>query len=149
MYHWWFNLLRHKVIPGHVMKRGSSAVECRTRNQGSPGSNPPPGYRFEVWAFSFCPLTLQLTQLYNWVPGYTQWWKCEWFSLLRYIKTTFTFTSASTHACRPIASHDNHRMLTCPSVWSLMTQMSLMNHCDTVHYPLIAIFCSHTVIYCV
>ena len=23
------------------MEHGSSAVECRTRNQGSPGSNPP------------------------------------------------------------------------------------------------------------
>ena len=22
-----------------------------------------------------------LTQLYKWVPGYRQWWKCEWFSL--------------------------------------------------------------------
>ena len=26
---------------GHYMERGSSAVECQTRNQVSPGSNPP------------------------------------------------------------------------------------------------------------
>ena len=34
------------------MERGSSVVECRTRNRESPGSNPL-CYRFEVWAFSF------------------------------------------------------------------------------------------------
>ena len=34
-------------------------------------------YRFEDWAFSFSPLTPLLTQLYKWVPGYRQWWKCE------------------------------------------------------------------------
>ena len=34
------------------LERGSSAVECRTRNRESPGSNPR-CYRFEVWAFSF------------------------------------------------------------------------------------------------
>ena len=38
-------------------------------------------YRFEDWAFSFSPLTPLFTQLYKWVPGYRQWWKCEWFSL--------------------------------------------------------------------
>ena len=47
-----------------VMERGSSVVECRTRNQVSPGSNPL-CYRFEDWAFSFSPLTPQLTQLYK------------------------------------------------------------------------------------
>ena len=35
----------------HV-ERGSSVVECRTRNRESPGSNPL-WYRLEVWAFSF------------------------------------------------------------------------------------------------
>ena len=39
-------------------------MECRTRNQVSPGSNPL-CYRFDDWAFSFSPLTPQLTQLYN------------------------------------------------------------------------------------
>ena len=34
------------------MERGSSAVECRTRNREGPGSNPL-CYRFEDWAFSF------------------------------------------------------------------------------------------------
>ena len=34
------------------VERGSSVVECRTRNRESPGSNPR-CYRFEVWAFSF------------------------------------------------------------------------------------------------
>ena len=34
------------------VERGSSVVECRTRNRERPGSNPL-GYRFEVWAFSF------------------------------------------------------------------------------------------------
>ena len=38
-------------------------------------------YRFKDWAFLFSPLTPLLTQLYKWVPGYRQWWKCEWFSL--------------------------------------------------------------------
>ena len=38
------------------MERGSSAVECRTRNQVSLGSNHL-CYRFEDWAFSFSPLT--------------------------------------------------------------------------------------------
>ena len=50
------------------MECGSSAVECRTRNQVRPGSNPPPplpAYRFEDWAFSFSPLTPHLTQLYK------------------------------------------------------------------------------------
>ena len=39
------------------MERGSSAVECcrPTRNQASPGSNPPL-LPFEDWAFSFSPL---------------------------------------------------------------------------------------------
>ena len=46
------------------LERGSSAVECRTRNQVSPGSNPL-CYRFEDWAFSFSPLTPRLTQLYK------------------------------------------------------------------------------------
>ena len=38
------------------MGDGSSAVKRRTRNRESPGSNPL-CYRFEVWAFSFSPLS--------------------------------------------------------------------------------------------
>ena len=38
-------------------------------------------YRFEDWAFLFSPLTPLFTQLYKWVPGHRQWWKCEWFSI--------------------------------------------------------------------
>ena len=34
------------------VERGSSVVECQTRNRESPGLNPL-CYRFEVWAFSF------------------------------------------------------------------------------------------------
>ena len=45
---------------------GSSVVERRTRNQVSPGSNPPLyWYRFEDWAFLFSPLMPLLTQLYK------------------------------------------------------------------------------------
>ena len=36
-------------------ERGNSPVECRTRNQVSPGSN---RYRFEDWAFSFPSLAI-------------------------------------------------------------------------------------------
>ena len=50
------------------MERVSSAVERWTRNLLSPGSNPL-CYRFEDWAFSFSPLTSQLTQLFKCVPG--------------------------------------------------------------------------------
>ena len=61
--------LKTKAKPdGHdkplQMERGSSVVERRTRNQVSPGSKPL-WYRFEDWAFSFSPLTPQLTQLFN------------------------------------------------------------------------------------
>ena len=52
-----------KSLITHV-ERSSSVVECRTRNRGSPGSNPI-WYRFEDWAFSFIPLTPLLTQLYK------------------------------------------------------------------------------------
>ena len=45
-------------------ERGSSALECQTRNRKSPGSNPL-CYHFQDWAFSFSPLTPQLTQLYK------------------------------------------------------------------------------------
>ena len=46
-------LLVHKVIDSCLtVERGSSVVECRTRNRESPGSNPR-CYRLEVWAFSF------------------------------------------------------------------------------------------------
>ena len=38
----------------YFVERGSSAVECRTRNKESPGLNPL-CYRFKVWAFSFSP----------------------------------------------------------------------------------------------
>ena len=33
--------IRVDDIKPHIIERGSSAVECRTRNQVSPGSNPP------------------------------------------------------------------------------------------------------------
>ena len=52
------------LIASQVPLRGSSVVECWTRNQVSPGSNPP-WYRFEDWAFSFSPLTPLFTQLYK------------------------------------------------------------------------------------
>ena len=35
------NSRRPLIIAHDVIVRGSSAVECRTRNQVSPGSNPP------------------------------------------------------------------------------------------------------------
>ena len=37
-----------------IVEHGSSNVECRTRNQESPGSNSF-CYHFEVWAFSLSP----------------------------------------------------------------------------------------------
>ena len=51
-----------------------------------PGLESPRCYRFEDWAFSFSPLTTLLTQLYQWVPGYRQWWKCEWFKVGLYFR---------------------------------------------------------------
>ena len=39
----------------YLFERGSSVVECRTRNQVSPASNPPLCYRLEDWAYSFSP----------------------------------------------------------------------------------------------
>ena len=53
--------VRYDWLVIKYVERGSSAVECRTRNQVSPGSNPL-CYRFDDWAFSFSPFTPQLTQ---------------------------------------------------------------------------------------
>ena len=47
------NVTLKKIKTGHV-KRGTSAVECQTRNRESQGSKPL-YYRFEVCAFLFCP----------------------------------------------------------------------------------------------
>ena len=52
------------LILYHVVQRGSSVVECRSRNQMSP-VRIPLCYRFEDWAFSFSPLTPLFTQLYK------------------------------------------------------------------------------------
>ena len=62
--------------------RGNSAVERRTRNQVSPGSNPPllPFRRLGIFVLS---TITQSTQLYKWVPGYRQWWKYEWIVFAR------------------------------------------------------------------
>ena len=49
-----------------VVEHGSSAIECRTRNQVS-RVRIPLCYRFEDWAFSFSPLTPQMTQLYEYL----------------------------------------------------------------------------------
>ena len=46
------------------LQRGSSVVECPTRNRESPGSNPL-CYRFEVWAFSFCSRRLSRLSCIN------------------------------------------------------------------------------------
>ena len=53
------------------MERGSSAVEYRTHNQGSPGLNLPLlSFRsLGIFVLSMMP---QLTQLYK-VPGYRRW----------------------------------------------------------------------------
>ncbi len=59
-----------------IVERGSSAIECRTRNQVSPGSNPPllPFRRLGIFVLSIdAPVDSA-------VPGYRQWLKCEWFS---------------------------------------------------------------------
>ena len=65
-----------------MLERGSSAVECRTRNQGSPGPNPPllPFQSLGIFILSTMP---QFTQLYKRVPGYRQWWKCEQIVIAR------------------------------------------------------------------
>ena len=56
-----YTVIAEIVLQGYLqvdsvrtVKRSRSAVECRTRNQESPGSNPL-WYRFEVWSFSFSP----------------------------------------------------------------------------------------------
>ena len=46
------------------LERGSSVLECRTRNRESPGSNPLV-YRFEVWAFSFSSRRLSALSCIN------------------------------------------------------------------------------------
>ncbi len=62
-----------------IVERGSSAVECRTRNQVSPGSNHPllPFRRLGIFVLSIdAPVDSAV-----WVvSGYRQWWKCGWFS---------------------------------------------------------------------
>ena len=48
-----FPFVSGEVLPAtSSVERGSSVVECRTRNRESPGSNPL-CYCFEVWAFLF------------------------------------------------------------------------------------------------
>ena len=47
-----------------AVERGISVVECRTRNQVSPGSNPSL-LPFRKLSFSFSPLTHLFTQLYK------------------------------------------------------------------------------------
>ena len=60
---------------------GSSVVlECWTRNQMSPGSNPQPFCSLGIFVLSTTPL---LTHLFKWVPGYRRWWKCEWLVIAR------------------------------------------------------------------
>ena len=66
----------------HIVERGSSVVERRTRNRESPDSNPPL-LPFRNWAFSFSPLTPQVTQLYKWIPGYRRWWNVSDLVLAR------------------------------------------------------------------
>ena len=54
----WFNwvsvLVRCCIFMNTRPERGSSVVECQSRNQKSPGSNPL-CYPFKMWAFSFSP----------------------------------------------------------------------------------------------
>ena len=50
------------------VERGSSVVECRTRNRVSPGSNPPllPFRRLGIFVLSIVvPVESELTQLYK------------------------------------------------------------------------------------
>ena len=56
------------------VERGSAALECRTLNPESPGSNPPllPFRSLGIFVLSTMP---QFTQLCTWL--YRQWWKCE------------------------------------------------------------------------
>ena len=63
------------VTFGAFVERGSSAVECRTRNQVSPGSNPPllPFRRLGIFVFSIEAVVDSRSQLYNWAPGYREW----------------------------------------------------------------------------
>ena len=59
-----------------IMERGSSAIECRTRNRENPGSNPPllPFRRFGIFVIS---TTHQFTQLWFRNEQVCQWVKCE------------------------------------------------------------------------
>ena len=55
------NQRKNKNVPLYVVQRGSSAVECRTRNQVSTGSNPPllPFRRLGIFVLSIeAPLPL-------------------------------------------------------------------------------------------
>ena len=76
----WIFVTLQSPLP--YVERSSSAVERRTRNRASPGSNPPlpPFRRLGIFILSTTP---QFTQLYKWVPGYRQWWTCEWIVVAR------------------------------------------------------------------
>ena len=88
-------------IPRHIrtyllfVECGGSAVECRTRNRESPGSNPL-CYRFGVLAFSFspsCPISLSCINEYLAIDGgghMSEWSSCiiaAW--LMCYIRHLF------------------------------------------------------------
>ena len=56
-----YNSQVHRFIAFCSLERGSSAVECRTRNQVSPGANPPLILFRRRLGILFSPLTPQLT----------------------------------------------------------------------------------------
>ena len=61
---------------GGTVERGSSVVECRTRNQVSPGSNPPllPFGRLGIFLLS---IDTPVDSAVYMGTCYRQWWKCE------------------------------------------------------------------------
>ena len=85
--HWTIETQCHWVVlnliqyGGFTVEHSSSVVECWTRNRESPGSIPPfaTTSNFE----HFHSLHDAPTQLHKWVPGYRQWWKCEWIVVTR------------------------------------------------------------------
>ena len=73
------------------MERGSSVVEWRTRNQVSPGLNPPYATVLKFGHFHSLH-DASVTQLYKWVPGYRQWWKCEWIGFAHDLHIQYSCT---------------------------------------------------------
>ena len=73
------NIKSHKIHKFNMtlVERGSSVgrmADSQSREHGFES----PLLPFRSLGIFFHFTTPQSTQLYKWVPGYRQWWKCEW-----------------------------------------------------------------------